>query len=188
MKKRIFILTLTAALALGLTACGEAAMQDMENSKENLEQDMENGMNKLEQGKENLEQSMSGEGAQNTSARYSENDLEFDIPESWRSNFLAEYREHNADTPQGYSTVDFYYTAANGDPFKIMTVARFTKDAWNSMTRTTPAAAEKKLGESKDGEWIYSLSYETEPLSQDAAYLRAHTDAQALKDKIKITK
>ena len=52
----------------------------------------------------------------------------------------------------------------------------------------TPEAEGKRLGQSKDGEWIYSLNFETEPLSQDKGYLTAKSDAEKLKDKIKITK
>ena len=95
--------------------------------------------------------------------------------------------EHEApDASLGsYSTINFYYTGS-ASPTKVMTIGRFPKDSWAALNEQTPEAAQKKLGESTDRKWIYSLSFE-ENASQDQAYMDIMTEARKLKDKIKIT-
>ena len=119
--------------------------------------------------------------------RYSENNLEFDIPEIWQAHFMSDVsNQQNANSSMGtYSTINFYYTGTSS-PTKVMTVARFPKDSWAALNEQTPEAAKKKLGESADGKWIYSLTFE-ENISNDKGYTDVVTEAKKLKDKIKIT-
>lgn len=196
MKKRVLLALAAAIMLLSFTACGGNAGNDMENDMNNLEEGLENDgqileedmQQGMEQGMQNAENAMDSMMGGEPVTRYSENDIEFDVPESWRNNFKATLNQHNENTNQGYSTIDFYYSTNANSPYKIMTIGRFPKAVWETVSKNTPEAEGKKLGQSKDGEWIYSLNFEAEPLSQDKGYLAAKSDAEKLKDKIKITK
>lgn len=191
MKKRILLSLAAALMLLSFAACGENA-GDMANDMNNLEEGLENDGQILEedmqQGMQDAENMMGDMMNSDPVTRYSENDVEFDVPESWQKNFRAVVNQHNENTNQGYSTIDFYYSTNANSPYKIMTIGRFPKAVWETVSKNTEGAEEKRLGASKDGEWIYSLNFETEPLSQDQGYLTAKADAEKLKDKIKITK
>ena len=177
MKKRVLLFFLACSMVISLVAC---------DSADNMAQDMQNGMNNM---KDDIENSMENMGNTMNAAvnKYNENGIEFDIPESWQKNFSAQYSENSAQAADGYSTINFYYTA---DPnlIKIMTVGRFKKTTWEGLTEQDTTAVEKKIGQSKDGEWIYTLNFEDSNLSQDEGYMSARKDAEMLKDKIKITK
>jgi len=177
---------------LSLVGCGMGdAANDMENDMNNLEEGLENeGIidqnGNMAQGDKN--NAGTGENGMNmATTRYSENDIEFDVPQSWQNNFLAKYDDVADSAGNAYSTIDFYYSTAE-TPYKIMTIARFPKDSWAAITQSNAEAEKKKLGESKDGEWIYSLNYEADELSNDEGYLAVKKDVEELKDKIKITK
>lgn len=200
MKKKILALTMVAAIALSLASCNtaEEMANDVENGMNNLEESMDpdkdnsdqnnNNQNNADQGNNNQDNSAGNiQNASSPVTRYSENNVEFDVPENWQKNFMAQMDEHKApDASLGsYSTINFYYTGS-ASPTKVMTIGRFPKDSWAALNEQTPEAAQKKLGESTDGKWIYSLSFE-ENASQDQAYMDIMTEARKLKDKIKIT-
>lgn len=200
MKKKILALTMVAAIALSLASCNtaEEMANDVENGMNNLEESMDpdkdnsdqnnNNQNNADQGNNNQDNSAGNmQNASSPVTRYSENNVEFDVPENWQKNFMAKMDEHEApDASLGsYSTINFYYTGS-ASPTKVMTIGRFPKDSWAALNEQTPEAAQKKLGESTDGKWIYSLSFE-ENASQDQAYMDIMTEARKLKDKIKIT-
>lgn len=194
MKKKLLALILAGAMAISFAGCMGEDMDMTDDGQQNigndgtLENDPQAGDN-ADTGTDTSMQSGMQQSANLRSTKYSENDVEFDIPDAWQNNFLATAQEHNPDIPdQSYSTVDFYYTMPNSAPLKVMTIGRFTKAAWDKMTASAGDAANKMLGKSKDGEWVYSLNYEEGELSEDEAYLKVREEVKNLKDKIKITK
>ena len=182
MKKRWFSVLAAALLLLSLAACKGNGNNDQGGVDDNKNPSTEQNGGDKDGATEN-----GGNGSAAKVTKYSENDVEFEIPESWQNNFQADFQEHNQDSKQYFTTIDFYYTTS-GEPLKIMTIGRFSKEAWDALTAQGQGAEEKKLGESKDGAWIYTLNFEEYDYSSDSQYKQVKSDAKNLKDKIKITR
>ena len=126
---------------------------------------------------------------QQTMAKYSDDNLSFDIPESWQKNFKAVTRDVGAagDT---YPQTDFYYTDGSRD-ILLMSIGKYTRDQWENLKKTGEDLKDAMLGESGDKNHVYSIRYENHDYIEERDLrdmlnsLKA--EAQKLRDKIKIS-
>lgn len=125
---------------------------------------------------------------QQTMAKYSDDNLSFDIPESWQNNFKAVTRDvgSSGDT---YPQTDFYYTENDRD-IRLMSVGKFTGEQWEKMKKDGKVGDDSILGKSKDGKHVFSVFYEDHDYIEDGALrdtlVGIRKDAEALRDKMMI--
>lgn len=127
-------------------------------------------------------------GNQQTMAKYTDDNLSFDIPESWQKNFKAVTRDvgSSGDT---YPQTEFYYTEGDRD-IRLMSVGKFTREQWEKMKKDGKVGDDAILGESKDGKHVFSVFYENHDYIEDGALRDAlgkvKQEAEALRDKMMI--
>lgn len=125
---------------------------------------------------------------QQTMAKYSDDNLSFDIPESWQKNFKAVTRDvgSSGDT---YPQTDFYYTENDRD-IRLMSVGKFTREQWDKMKKDGKVGDDSILGKSKDGNHVFSVFYEDHDYIEDGALKESlgkiRQEAEALRDKMMI--
>ena len=125
---------------------------------------------------------------QQTMAKYSDDNLSFDIPESWQKNFKAVTRDvgSSGDT---YPQTDFYYTENDRD-IRLMSVGKFTREQWDKMKKDGKVGDDSILGESGDGKHIFSVFYEDHDYIEDGALKdslgKIRKEAEALREKMMI--
>jgi len=132
----------------------------------------------------------SGNQMQDAVREFSEHGLSFSVPENWSaSGFEAQFDEMKNDNG-GYDTRTFY-AMVDGVRTPIMTVSRFAKEQWDKLVQADPKADDKKLGISKDGNFVYTYLVKDDitPNSDTGKKLldTLRKEAEELKDKIKIT-
>ena len=125
---------------------------------------------------------------QQTMAKYSDDNLSFDIPESWQKNFKAVTRDVGS-SGNTYPQTDFYYTEGDRD-IRLMTVGKFTRDQWDKMMSDGKVSDSSMLGESGDKKHVYSIFYEDHNYIEDNMLKDALTkikgEAEMLRDKMTI--
>ncbi len=125
---------------------------------------------------------------QQTMAKYSDDNLSFDIPESWQNNFKAVTRDvgSSGDT---YPQTDFYYTENDRD-IRLMSVGKFTREQWEKMKKDGKVGDDSILGESGDGKHVFSVFYEDHDYIEDGALKESlgkiKKEAESLRDKMMI--
>ena len=125
---------------------------------------------------------------QQTMAKYSDDNLSFDIPESWQKNFKAVTRDvgSSGDT---YPQTDFYYTENDRD-IRLMSVGKFTREQWDKMKKDGKVGDDSILGESGDGKHVFSVFYEEHDYIEDGALKdslgKIRKEAEALREKMMI--
>ena len=125
---------------------------------------------------------------QQTMAKYSDDNLSFDIPESWQKNFKAVTRDvgSSGDT---YPQTDFYYTENDRD-IRLMSVGKFTREQWDKMKKDGKVGDDSILGKSGDGKHVFSVFYEDHDYIEDGALKdslgKIRKEAEALRDKMMI--
>lgn len=125
---------------------------------------------------------------QQTMAKYSDDNLSFDIPESWQKNFKAVTRDvgSSGDT---YPQTDFYYTENDRD-IRLMSVGKFTREQWDKMKKDGKVGDDSILGESGDGKHVFSVFYEDHDYIEDGALKdslgKIRKEAEALREKMMI--
>ena len=199
MKKKIFAICLAAIMLFTLGACKTNTGDDTGNNDggETQQQQNDNGTgnsgdngSSTDNSQADDENQSGGQDGQKIE-KYDENDLQFDVPESWQSNFLAVFNEYNKDKIDYFTTTEFYYNYGD-TPVPVMSISRFSKDQWEQLKGNNENADEKKLGESKDGAYVYTINYSELEYFQDqddkAKFDQVKKDAKDLRDKIKITK
>lgn len=121
---------------------------------------------------------------------FAEHGLQFDVPENWSSSgFDMDFNEvKNGDS--AYDTRTFY-ASIDGVRTPIAMVSRFARDAWDSLVKNDPSAEDVKLGTSKDGNFVYTYLIKDDIVPESDMGKKAldaiRKEAEALKDKIKIT-
>lgn len=125
---------------------------------------------------------------QQTMAKYSDDNLSFDIPESWQKNFKAVTRDVGS-SGNTYPQTDFYYTEGDRD-IRLMTVGKFTRDQWDKMMSDGKVSDSAMLGESGDKKHVYSIFYEDHDYIEDNmlkdALGKIRGEAEAMRDKMTI--
>ena len=125
---------------------------------------------------------------QQTMAKYSDDNLSFDVPESWQNNFKAVTRDvgSSGDT---YPQTEFYYTEGERD-IRLMSVGKFTREQWEKMKKDGKVGDDSILGESKDGKHVFSVFYENHDYIEDGALKdtlgKIRQEAENLRDKMMI--
>ena len=125
---------------------------------------------------------------QQTMAKYSDDNLSFDIPESWQKNFKAVTRDVGAagDT---YPQTDFYYTEGERD-IRLMTIGQFTREQWEKMKADGKVGDDSMLGESGDKKHVYSVFFEDHDYIEDSALRdslgKIRSEAENLRGKMMI--
>ena len=126
-------------------------------------------------------------GAQ-MSSKYSDDNLSFDIPESWQKNFKAVTRDVGS-SGNTYPQTEFYYTEGERD-IRLMTIGKFTREQWEKMKRDGKVGDDTILGESEDEKHIFSVLYENHDYIEDTPLRdtlgKIKKEAMALRDKIMI--
>ncbi len=125
---------------------------------------------------------------QQTMAKYSDDNLSFDIPESWQKNFKAVTRDVGS-SGNTYPQTDFYYTEGDRD-IRLMTVGKFTRDQWDKMMSDGKVSDSAMLGESGDKKHVYSIFYEDHDYIEDNmlkdSLTKIRGEAEAMRDKMMI--
>ncbi len=121
-------------------------------------------------------------------AVYDENDVSFDVPESWQNNFKAVTREVGS-AGNTYPQTDFYYTEGERD-IRLMSIGKFTREQWDNLKKTEQNAEDALLGESGDKKHVYSIFYENHDYIEDSGLKetlgKIKGEAEKLRDKIMI--
>ena len=119
---------------------------------------------------------------------YEKDGISFDIPELWQKNFKAVTREAGS-SGNTYPQTDFYYTEGERD-IRMMSLAKFTREQWDSMKSKEESADDVFLSESPDKKYVYTLHFEDhdyitdEPLRDTLGKVRK--EAEKLRDGIVI--
>lgn len=125
---------------------------------------------------------------QQTMAKYSDDNLSFDIPESWQKNFKAVTRDVGA-SGDTYPQTDFYYTEGERD-IRLMTIGKFTREQWEKMKADGKVGDDSMLGESGDKKHVYSVFFEDHDYIEDSALRdslgKIRSEAENLRGKMMI--
>ena len=125
---------------------------------------------------------------QQTMAKYSDDNLSFDIPESWQKNFKAVTRDVGS-SGNTYPQTEFYYTEGERD-IRLMSIGKFTREQWDKMMSDGKVSDSSKLGESADKKHVYSIFYEDHNYIEDNmlkdALGKIRGEAEAMRDKMTI--
>ncbi len=149
--KRIALISLALLLVfLMFGGCGNAEDGKIENSTSENSGMVENKNDNT--GKDSI-------------MKYDENGISFDVPESWRDNFKSVSKDVGTGEDK-YTKTDFIYNLGERD-ILVMSVGRFTKPQWEKLKKSQPDAEDAKLGESKSGEYVYSIFYEDHDYIED---------------------
>ena len=125
---------------------------------------------------------------QQTMAQYSDDNLSFDIPESWQKNFKAVTRDVGS-SGNTYPQTDFYYTEGERD-IRLMSIGKFTKEQWDKMKSDGKVSDDAILGRNTDNTHVYSVFYEDHDYIEDGklrdSLNKIRGEAEKLRDKMKI--
>ena len=119
---------------------------------------------------------------------YDEGGVSFEIPESWQKNFKAVTREAGS-SGNTYPQTDFYYTEGERD-IRLMSIGKFTREQWDRMKKDGEVGDDAILGNSKEGDHIYSIFYENhdyikdEPLRKKLGQIK--TEAEKIRQKMMV--
>ena len=152
--KKTILLALALLLALVMFGgCGEDGKIENKPSNDSASTDDQAGGNNQMDGQDSM-------------MKYDADWLSFDVPDSWRKNFKSVTSEVGSGDNK-YKKTDFFYSEGERD-INIMSVGRFTKQQWEDLKKKDPKTEEAKLGESKAGDYVYSIFYENHDYVEDS--------------------
>ena len=125
-----------------------------------------------------------------TALEFSEHGLSFTVPETWaKSEFSMQFDEMKNEGAS-YDTRTFY-AMVDGIRTPVAMVSRFAKEQWEALVRADSSAKKVKLGESRDGKFVYTYLVKDDitPESDVGRDLldTLRKEAEELKENIQIT-
>ncbi len=125
---------------------------------------------------------------QQMKAQYDDDNLSFDIPQSWQKNFKAVTRDVGS-SGNTYPQTDFYYTEGDRD-IRMMSIGKFTREQWEKMKSDGKVNNDSMLGKSADDSHVYSIFYEDHDYIEDGtlrdSLKKIRSEAEAMRNKLTI--